>query len=46
MEIIANQTEAPLEGLLDGILSSVLAFSDRNQFDDDVCLLGIEVNRP
>ena len=36
----------PLESLLDGVLSSVLAFSEGERFDDDVCLLGIEVTRP
>jgi phosphoserine phosphatase RsbU/P len=45
MEIIAQNVGIPLEGLLDGILSSVLAFSETQHFDDDVCLLGFEVNR-
>lgn len=46
MEIIATKSEQPLESLLDGVLSSVLAFSEGQRFDDDVCLLGIEVTRP
>lgn len=46
MEIIANHTDKPLEPLLDGILNSVLAFSESQHFDDDVCLLGIELNHP
>ncbi len=46
MEIIANQSNRPLEELLDCILNSVLAFSEGQHFDDDVCLLGIELNRP
>ena len=45
MEIIDKQTGEPLEMLLDGILSSVLAFSEGQHFDDDVCLLGIEVTQ-
>ncbi|MEO5916483.1 MAG: SpoIIE family protein phosphatase [Luteolibacter sp.] len=45
MEIIRNQSDEPLEQLLDGILSSVLAFSEGQHFDDDVCLLGIEISR-
>ena len=45
MEIIDKQSSAPLDDLLDGILSSVLAFSESQHFDDDVCLLGIEINR-
>ena len=45
MEIIATKSHDPLESLLDGILSSVLAFSEGQRFDDDVCLLGIGITR-
>ncbi|MES2440165.1 MAG: SpoIIE family protein phosphatase [Verrucomicrobiota bacterium] len=45
MEIVGRQSAEPMETLLDGILSSVLAFSESQHFDDDVCLLGIEVTR-
>lgn len=45
MEIIAARGGEPLEAVLDGILSSVLAFSENLQFDDDVCLLAMEVSR-
>ncbi len=45
MEIIERKSGEPMESLLDGILASVLAFSDNQHFDDDVCLLGIEVGR-
>jgi sigma-B regulation protein RsbU (phosphoserine phosphatase) len=45
MEIIAANSAEPLEHLLDGILHSVLAFSEGQHFDDDVCLLGIDVSR-
>ena len=45
MENIAQNATAPLDTLLDGILSSVLEFSETRHFDDDVCLLGIEVTR-
>ena len=44
MEIITHNAGDSLEHLLDGILSSVLAFSEAQHFDDDVCLLGIEVS--
>ncbi len=44
MEIITRHTGSPLEEMLDGILSSVLAFSETRHFDDDVCLLGVEMN--
>ena len=43
MEIITATPDNSLEHLLDGILSSVLAFSEAQHFDDDVCLLGIEM---
>jgi sigma-B regulation protein RsbU (phosphoserine phosphatase) len=46
MEIIGLKSAEPMENLLDGILSSVLAFSEGQRFDDDVCLLGMQVNRP
>ena len=45
MEIVTRNANSPLEGLLDGILSSVLAFSETQHFDDDVCLLGLETIR-
>ena len=45
MEIITRNSDAPLDVMLDGILSSVLAFSEAQHFDDDVCLLGLEVVR-
>ncbi|MEO7100759.1 MAG: SpoIIE family protein phosphatase [Luteolibacter sp.] len=45
MEIVTRNADSPLEGLLDGILSSVLAFSEAQHFDDDVCLLGLETIR-
>lgn len=35
-----------IEGWLDGILETVLDFSEGNHFDDDVCLLGIEIETP
>jgi sigma-B regulation protein RsbU (phosphoserine phosphatase) len=43
MEIIAANSEASLDSLLDGVLSSVLDFSEGRHFDDDVCLLGVEL---
>ena len=44
MEIIGMKSPDSLESLLDGVLSNVLAFSGQ-RFDDDVCLLGVEVTR-
>lgn len=45
IENISSRREQPLETLLDGILSSVLAFSEDENFDDDVCLLGLDIHR-
>ncbi|HEX7262001.1 MAG TPA: SpoIIE family protein phosphatase, partial [Luteolibacter sp.] len=44
-EIIDSNSRESLETLLDGVLSSVLAISEGQRFDDDVCLLGIDVSR-
>jgi len=44
LELIASHSGDTLDHLLDEILSSVLAFSQARQFDDDVCLLGIDVS--
>ena len=38
-----GDSEKNIEGWLDGILESVLDFSEGHHFDDDVCLLGIEI---
>jgi sigma-B regulation protein RsbU (phosphoserine phosphatase) len=43
IEIIAKHSRETLDRLLDDILESVLTFSQTRQFDDDVCLLGIEI---
>lgn len=45
MEIIASQSSQPMEKLLDGVLASVLAFSEGHHFDDDVCLLGVDLKQ-
>jgi len=45
MEVVAALPDAKLDGLLDGILKRVLEFSQSLHFDDDVCLLGLEVRR-
>jgi phosphoserine phosphatase RsbU/P len=43
VEIIAAHSGDTLDHLLDDILASVLSFSQARHFDDDVCLLGLEV---
>ena len=45
MEIVGKMSGEPMDKLLDGILGSVLAFSEGQHFDDDVCLLGIQFSR-
>lgn len=45
IENIANHSGDTLDQLLDDILESVLAFSQTRQFDDDVCLLGMEISQ-
>jgi len=43
MEIVARNSSQSIESLLDGILSSVLDYSQDQHFDDDVCLMAIDV---
>lgn len=45
LDEVAGRAEQTLEELLDGVLSKVLSFAEGNHFDDDVCLLGVEVAR-
>lgn len=42
--IAGDAPDKPIEGWLDGILDTVLDFSEGHHFDDDVCLLGIEID--
>lgn len=44
MQIISGQSNQSLDDVLESILTSVLAFSQTPSFDDDVCLLGVEIN--
>jgi phosphoserine phosphatase RsbU/P len=43
MAAIHEQATGSMDDLLDGILRKVKAFSQSTRFDDDVCLLGIEL---
>ncbi len=45
METAADCRGESLEGMLDLVLSRVLQYSDGHHFDDDVCLLGMELVR-
>ena len=42
---IARRSGEPAEALFDGLLDEVKAFSAIKDFDDDVCLVGVEVAR-
>lgn len=43
MGIAGSNKDKPLDGWLDEILNTVLDFSQSHLFDDDVCLLGVEI---
>ena len=43
MEMVAASGSMDLESLLDGILERVLSFSESRHFDDDVCLLAMDM---
>lgn len=43
MESVAKASGLSLEAMLDAVLEGVLGFSGCGHFDDDVCMLGIEV---
>ncbi len=44
MSIIAANSHQPIRDALDAILTKVLSFSAIRHFDDDVCLLGVEIS--
>ena len=43
-ELVGRNSGNPLDEVLDGILAGALDFAEARHFDDDVCLLGIEVS--
>jgi serine phosphatase RsbU (regulator of sigma subunit) len=43
MDTVAAHSGEPADALMDGILASVLAFSKSGHFDDDVCMLGVDI---
>jgi sigma-B regulation protein RsbU (phosphoserine phosphatase) len=45
MKVVAERKDEPLEELLDGVIATVLAHSEGHHFDDDVCLLGMELGK-
>lgn len=46
LKTLGEARTMPLEETLDHVLSRVLAFCESHKFDDDVCVLGVEVRRP
>ena len=44
MKLAGKDTETSLASWVDNIIETVLDFSDGHHFDDDVCLLGIEIS--
>ena len=44
LDIAGRDSEKALDAWLDTILDTVLDFSEGHHFDDDVCLLGIEID--
>jgi sigma-B regulation protein RsbU (phosphoserine phosphatase) len=45
IELIEQNSDKPINDMLDEILSNVLKFSRSEHFDDDVCLLAFNINR-
>ncbi|MBG7607520.1 MAG: SpoIIE family protein phosphatase [Verrucomicrobia bacterium] len=45
IQLASKDTTAPMSLWLDNIIETVLNFSDGHHFDDDVCLLGIEITQ-
>jgi len=45
IETLGECRDRPLEETLDTVLERVLQFSSDDQFDDDVCLLGVDIRK-
>ncbi|MDB6078321.1 MAG: hypothetical protein JWO82_2068 [Akkermansiaceae bacterium] len=43
MEVVGQHAKGSLEDMMDALLDTVLGYSEHHHFDDDVCLLGMEV---
>ncbi len=46
LQIASRDADVSLENWLDHIIETVLNFSDGHHFDDDVCLLAVEIQEP
>jgi serine phosphatase RsbU (regulator of sigma subunit) len=45
VQVVSEERSEGIEELLDRVLARVLTFAQSSQFDDDVCLLGMELKR-
>jgi len=45
LEIAGREAAAKIDDWLDNIIETVLDFSDGHHFDDDVCLLGVQITK-
>ena len=45
LAVTRQHVQSPLGELLDGLIAEVRAYTEGNEFEDDVCLLGMEVAR-
>jgi sigma-B regulation protein RsbU (phosphoserine phosphatase) len=45
IKVVEERKEEHLEEMLDGVIATVLAHSEGHHFDDDVCLLGMEIGK-
>lgn len=44
MDVVSERHAQSLEEMLDGVVATVIAHAEGHHFDDDVCLLGMEVD--
>ncbi|MEP4076232.1 SpoIIE family protein phosphatase [Haloferula sp.] len=45
IKVVSERKNQALEEMLDGVLATVLSHSEGHHFDDDVCLLGMELGK-
>jgi phosphoserine phosphatase RsbU/P len=45
IKVVEARKDENLEEMLDGVIATVLAHSEGHHFDDDVCLLGMEIGK-
>ena len=45
LRAVENRAQLSVDQLLDAIIAEARQFSSSGQFEDDICLVGMEVNR-